>query len=168
MPPLFRSLAAAALCLALLPTTADAEPQPWMKRDDFEALSFNVGVDGDCPFTVDEIEAAVKAEALRARIIPVIFGKSSDPFNWQFYMDITATCLKDESVAGNFLGYAMSKNIHFATVVADIGFMYHQFPNRSGIASAGKDGKGFLINFIRESVADLLTDYLEANLTPFD
>ncbi len=165
-------LAAAMLCPALLATAAGAEPQPWMKRDDFETLSFSVDVDDDCPFTADEIEAAVKSEALRARIVPVIFGKSPEWFNWQFHMGIAATCLRvgEKNWAGDPLGYAMSRDIHFGTFRTDGVFMLYQFPNGSGIAiaSAGMDGKDYLIDSIRESVADLLTDYLEANLAPLE
>lgn len=164
-------LAAAMLCPALLATAAGAEPQPWMKRDDFETLSFYVDVDDEnCPFTVDEIEAVVKGEALRARIVPVILGKSPESFNWQFHIGITATCLRvrEKNWAGDPSGYAMSQHIHFGTFWADAVPMLYRSPSIYGIASADMDGKGYLIDSIRKAVADLLTHYLEANLAPLD
>ena len=142
-----------------------AVPFWWMKKDDPNSLGLLVYADSACPFSTVDLKNMAEGEYLRARIKPTEPAAFIDE---AVFLRINTTCVAMKA-GDNHIGYAMSYNVFFATIIDTPNTAWMQYSDIGydglSVSGEGKEkAKTDLLNFVEESVSAALTDYLKANL----
>jgi len=136
--------------LLLLTTTALAEPQEWMKKENPNELGVVVGADPKCG--PPGLESLVHGVLTRSRIRPV--SVSDTP---ELYLSVAVACFEISTQEGL---YSYTTKIHFGTRGVQSVFMLYGFPDYGAVGVGGSD---FIGNAVKSSVEEAITDYLHAN-----
>lgn len=143
-----RSLILLSLAL-LLPVLAIADPQPWMKKENPNELSFYFQYDVECAIDGENISDAVKDVLVRSRIKPL-----SNVLPDLFLM-VVFSCSEYQ---GNYL---YSYDIEFAQYSPSIGsFIRYGRLSKGGFGVETESG---IVTRMKEEVEATVADYLRAN-----
>lgn len=132
-----------------------AEPQLWMKQENPDELgTFTSVLSSDCSITREELKQTVEGEFLRARIKPIS--------STSLHLTVELVCINVKSGSGSPLGTAMSYRVDFGTMI-DGSFVNYDSGSYGNLMVAGKNGKQYQLDSVRNAVSEALTDYLKAN-----
>lgn len=146
---------AIATLILLLGSQCYAAPKEWMKQDNPNELgTFTSVLSSDCSITSEELTQTVEGEFLRARIKPIV--------TTSLHLTVELICINVESGSGSPLGTAMYYRVDFGKM-KDGSFVNYDSGSYGNLMVAGKNGKQYQLDSVRNAVAKALTDYLKAN-----
>lgn len=143
-------------CFLLLGAfSVNASAQSWMKQDNPDSLGLYVRVSDDCPITKEELTKRIEGEFLRARIKPTR--------SLSLNITVEVLCLSIAQGSSNTVrGHAVNYGIRFGATMEVNHFLYDG-PNHGSLLIVPKGSNQYLLDAIRDSVSNALTDYLKAN-----
>jgi hypothetical protein len=149
------------LALLTISFSVMAEPQYWMKKDDYNQLSLDTVAGEECPFTSSDLRNMAEGEYLRARIKPAEFSGALG-------LSINTTCINIYDNKFRNEGYAIRWDVRFSIrmTMPHIGWVYLA-PSNKGIqltAKGKEEAKALFLDTIRDDLSEALTGYLRINL----
>ena len=136
--------------LFLLAGNVQADPQPWMEKENPDELGVYTRLDSDCP--TFELEALVNGVLIRSRVRPLDFTETPE-----LYLNVIAECL-EFSTRERFYSYSI--DIRFAFRNSAFVHLIYESPNYGAFGHGDSD---FIQEAIKDATERAITDYLQAN-----
>lgn len=119
-----------------------------------DTLGLFVSVGEKCPFDSQELREKVIGEFVKARVNP-----TSDT---SLFLDVIISCLQIENGNGYVTGYSVNADIRFGTSLDSGAQLVERYSRGTMIVgSDSADSELFYFNAIKESVSDVLVEYLK-------
>lgn len=137
--------------------SAQAGEYPWLKQNNPNSLGLFTTIEGNCPFSTEEINSRIEGEFLRARIKPTK--------DLLMNLNVEVLCLMTKNNGGQQQGYAVRTNMRFGTnklIYGDVNVQYDE-PQFNILLVAGRDNKKYIIDSITNNASDAITEYLREN-----
>jgi len=138
------------------PCIAFAESAAWLKQENPDSLGLYSGASNNCPFEKSKLQTILEGEFLRSRIKP----SNSTLLN----LTVNVKCLPISNRGGSAMGYAIAYEVRYGTKTANGEYVLYESPDHGSLLVGDKDSSQFILDSIRDSVSESLTEYLKANV----